>query len=33
LKKTAQKGDIIFTMGAGDVYKIGESLIKNGGEK
>ncbi len=32
-KKTAQDGDIIFTMGAGDVYKIGEKIIKNGGEK
>ena len=27
-KETAQAGDIIFTMGAGDVYKIGENLIK-----
>ncbi len=27
---TAQDGDIIFTMGAGDVYKIGESIIKSG---
>ena len=26
--KTAQEGDIIFTMGAGDVYKIGENLKK-----
>ncbi len=25
---TAQDGDIIFTMGAGDIYKIGEKLIK-----
>lgn len=29
-KETAQKGDIIFTMGAGDVYKIGEEVIKSG---
>ena len=27
---TAQEGDIIFTMGAGDVYKIGESIVKSG---
>lgn len=27
-KNSAQDGDIIFTMGAGDVYKIGEKLIK-----
>jgi len=29
-KATAKDGDIIFTMGAGDVYKIGESIIKCG---
>ena len=29
-KETAQEGDIIFTMGAGDVYKIGEEIIKSG---
>ncbi len=27
-RQTAQNDDIIFTMGAGDVYKIGEKLIK-----
>lgn len=26
--KNAKEGDVIITMGAGDVYKIGESLIK-----
>lgn len=26
---TAQEGDLIFTMGAGNVYKIGESIIKS----
>ena len=26
LRKTAQPGDIILTVGAGDVYKIGEHL-------
>ena len=29
LKKTAQKGDIIITMGAGDVVKIGEMIISD----
>lgn len=28
LKKRAQPGDIIITMGAGDVYKIGENMLK-----
>jgi UDP-N-acetylmuramate--alanine ligase len=27
LKKEAKKGDVIMTMGAGDVYTIGESLL------
>lgn len=27
-KETAQDGDIIFTMGAGDVYKVGENIVK-----
>lgn len=27
-KETAEEGDIIFTMGAGDVYKIGENMLK-----
>lgn len=26
---TAEEGDLIFTMGAGNVYKIGESIIKS----
>ena len=29
-KDTAQDGDIIFTMGAGDIYKVGENMIKDG---
>lgn len=29
LRENAKKNDIIITMGAGDVYKIGENLIKN----
>lgn len=29
LRKNAEKGDLIITMGAGDVYKIGENLLKN----
>ena len=28
--ETAQEGDIIFTMGAGDVYKIGENMVEDG---
>ena len=28
LKKYAQPGDIILTIGAGDVYKIGERLVE-----
>lgn len=28
LKDTTEKGDIIITMGAGDVHKIGEALLK-----
>ena len=28
LKKIAQPGDVIFTVGAGDVYKIGENLLQ-----
>ena len=28
LRRTAQPGDIILTVGAGDVYKIGERLVK-----
>lgn len=29
-KETAQAGDIIFTMGAGDIYKVGENIVKDG---
>lgn len=29
-KDTAQDGDIIFTMGAGDIYKVGENIVKDG---
>jgi UDP-N-acetylmuramate--alanine ligase len=28
LKKFAQPGDIILTIGAGDVFKIGEALVE-----
>ncbi len=28
-EETAQEGDLIFTMGAGNIYKIGESIIKS----
>ena len=28
LRQTAQPGDIILTVGAGDIYKAGESLLK-----
>ncbi len=28
LRDTAQKGDIIITMGAGDIFKVGEALLK-----
>jgi UDP-N-acetylmuramate--alanine ligase len=28
LKKLARPGDLILTVGAGDVYKIGENLVK-----
>ena len=29
IKKIARPGDLIITMGAGDVYKIGEDLIND----
>ena len=29
LLSTLTKGDVLFTMGAGDVYKIGEMLLEN----
>ena len=28
LKNVLQEGDMVFTVGAGDVYKIGEALVK-----
>jgi UDP-N-acetylmuramate--alanine ligase len=28
LKRKAQPGDIILTVGAGDVYKIGENIVE-----
>ncbi len=28
LRDTTQKGDVVITMGAGDIFKIGESLMK-----
>ncbi len=28
LRDTAEKGDIIITMGAGDIFKVGETLLK-----
>lgn len=27
-EETAREGDIIFTMGAGDIYKVGENVVK-----
>ena len=32
LRAIARPGDVIFTVGAGDVYKIGENLLKTGGQ-
>ena len=29
IKKLAQRGDIVLTVGAGDVYKIGDEFLKN----
>jgi UDP-N-acetylmuramate-alanine ligase len=29
LKTHTREGDIILTMGAGDLYKVGETLLKN----
>jgi len=28
LKQTLRSGDILLTLGAGDVYKLGESLLE-----
>ena len=29
LAEKAEKGDVVITMGAGDIYKVGENLLKN----
>ncbi len=29
LRETARKGDLILTVGAGDIYKVGEALVRN----
>lgn len=29
LDKNIKKGDVVITMGAGDIYKVGENLLKN----
>ena len=31
LRENAQPGDIILTVGAGDIYKAGEALLQNNG--
>ena len=28
LKKTLQPGDVLLTLGAGDVWKVGEAVVK-----
>ena len=28
LRKLAQPGDVVLTMGAGDIYRAGEALLK-----
>ena len=28
IQNTAKKGDVVMTMGAGDIYKVGEELLK-----
>ena len=28
IKERAQKGDMVITMGAGDIYKVGDLLLK-----
>ena len=33
LKKNTQEGDLVITIGAGDIYKIGEKFIKDMGGK
>ena len=30
LKEEVQKGDLVITMGAGDVYRIGERFLADG---
>ncbi len=27
LRETSEKGDVVITMGAGDIFKVGESLL------
>ena len=29
LTENAKKGDVVITMGAGDIFKVGENLLKN----
>ena len=29
LAENTKKGDVVIIMGAGDIYKIGEDLLKN----
>ena len=29
LAEKAEKGDVVITMGAGDIYKVGENLLRN----
>ena len=29
----AEEGDIVITMGAGDIYKVGEIILEKGGKK
>jgi UDP-N-acetylmuramate--alanine ligase len=31
LKKDLRAGDVFFTMGAGDVWRVGEQLLEGGG--
>ncbi len=32
IKKTVKQGDLVITLGAGDIYKVGEELIRSLGE-
>ena len=29
LAENSKKGDVVITMGAGDIFKVGENLLKN----